>query len=75
MSFSSGDPFGNGNLLIIASKISSIPSPVLPEQEIAFVVSMPTTSSISFFVFSVSEAGKSILFNTGMTSWFISSAW
>ena len=60
---------------MIASKISSIPSPVLPEQEIALIVSMPTTSSISFFVFSVSEAGKSILFNTGTTSWLISSAW
>ncbi len=60
---------------MIASKILSIPSPVLPEQEIAFIVSMPTTSSISFFVFSMSEAGKSILFKIGITSWFISSAW
>ena len=53
---------------MIASKILSIPSPVLPEQEIAFIVSMPTTSSISFFVFSMSEAGKSILFKIGITS-------
>ena len=44
-------PFGGGSLLIIASKISSIPSPVFPEQGIAFVVSIPTTSSISFFFF------------------------
>ena len=61
-------PFGAGNLLIIVSKISSIPSPVFPEQEIAFVVSIPTTSSISVFVFSISEAGKSILFKIGITS-------
>ena len=61
-------PFGAGNLFIIASNISSIPSPVFPEQEIAFVVSIPTTSSISVFVFSISEAGKSILFKIGITS-------
>ena len=61
-------PFGEGNLFIMASKISSIPSPVLPEQEMAFVVSIPTTSSISFFVFSISDAGKSILFKMGITS-------
>ena len=51
---------------MMASKISSIPSPVLPEQGIALVVSIPTTSSISFFVFSKSDAGKSILFKTGI---------
>ena len=39
-----------------------MPSPVFPEHDMAFVVSMPTTSSISFFVFSISNAGKSILF-------------
>ena len=61
-------PFGAGNLLIMVSKISSIPSPVLPEQGIALVVSIPTTSSISFFVFSISDAGKSILFKIGITS-------
>ena len=55
-------------MFIIASKISSIPSPVFPEQEIALVVSIPTTSSISFFVLSISEAGKSILFNIGIIS-------
>ena len=61
---SSTIPFGAGNLLIMVSKISSIPSPVLPEQGIALVVSIPTTSSISFFVLSISDAGKSILFKT-----------
>ena len=61
-------PFGAGKFFIIASKISSTPSPVFPEQLIAFEVSIPTTSSISFFVFSISEAGKSILFKTGITS-------
>ena len=55
--------------------MSSIPSPVLPEHGIAVFVSIPTTSSISFFVFSISEAGRSILFNTGITSWLISNAW
>ena len=35
---------------------------------IAVDVSIPTTSSISFFVFSRSEAGKSILFKIGTTS-------
>ena len=34
-----------------------MPSPVLPEHGIAFEVSIPTTSSISFFVFSISDAG------------------
>ena len=60
---------------MIASRILSIPSPVLPEHGIALVVSMPTTSSISFFVLSISDAGRSILFRIGITSWFISSAW
>ena len=44
-------PVGLGNVVIICSKISSIPSPVLPEQEIALFVSIPTTSSISFLFF------------------------
>ena len=60
---------------MIVSKISSIPSPVLPEQEIALTVSIPTTSSISFLVFSISDAGRSILFKIGITSWLISKAW
>ena len=51
---------------MIDSKISSIPSPVFPEQDMAFEVSMPITSSICFFTFSVSEAGRSILFKTGI---------
>ena len=55
--------------------IIDTPSPVFPEQLIAFDVSIPTTSSISFLVFAISEAGKSILFNIGITSWLISSAW
>ena len=51
-----------------------IPSPVFPEQLIALDVSIPTTSSISFLVFSISDAGKSILFKIGITSWLISNA-
>ena len=61
-------PFGPGKVLIICSKISSIPSPVFPEQAIALFVSIPITSSICFFVFSKSDAGKSTLFNTGTIS-------
>ena len=60
--------FGAGKVLTIASKISSIPSPVFPEQLMALDVSIPITSSISCFVFSISEAGKSILFRIGITS-------
>ena len=56
------------------SKISSMPSPVLPEQLIACDVSIPITSSISFLALAISEAGKSILFKTGITSWLISNA-
>ena len=67
-SFSSWVPLGAGKSLTIASNILSIPSPVLPEQPIAIEVSIPITSSISFFVFSKSEAGKSILFKIGITS-------
>ena len=44
-------PLGPGKLVIICSKISSIPSPVFPEQGIAPSVSIPITSSICFFVF------------------------
>ena len=57
---SSFSPFGPGNILIICSKISSIPSPVFPEHGIALLVSIPITSSICLLVFSKSEAGKSI---------------
>ena len=52
--------------MIIFSKISSIPSPVLPEHGTALSVSIPITSSICFFVLSKSDAGKSILFSTGI---------
>ena len=68
-------PFGDGNILIICSNISSIPSPVFPEHFTELVVSIPITSSICFFVLSISEAGKSILFNTGTISWLMSKAW
>ena len=61
-------PSGAGNDTIICSRISLIPSPVFPEQGIAFSVLMPITSSICVFVFSKSEAGKSILFRTGTIS-------
>ena len=47
---------------MICSKISSIPSPVFPEQGTAPDVSIPITSSICLFVLSMSDAGKSILF-------------
>jgi len=65
----------NKKILIIDSKISSTPSPVFPEQLIERLVSIPMTSSICFFTFSTSAAGKSILFNTGIISWLLSSAW
>ena len=61
-------PFGGGKFLTIDSKISSTPSPVFPEQLIERLVSIPITSSICFLTFSVSAAGKSILFNTGIIS-------
>ena len=61
-------PFGPGRICIICSKISSIPSPVFPEQGIALEVSMPITSSICLLVLSKSEAGKSILFSIGIIS-------
>ena len=61
-------PLGPGSDLIICSKISPIPSPVFPEHGMAFSVSIPITSSICFFVFSKSDAGKSILFKTGTIS-------
>ena len=53
---------------MIFSKISSMPSPVFPEHGTALSVSIPITSSICFFVRSISEAGKSILFRTGIIS-------
>ena len=68
-------PFGPGRTFIICSRISSMPSPVFPEQGTADDVSIPITSSICLFVLSKSDAGKSILFKTGIISWLISSAW
>jgi hypothetical protein len=67
-------PSGAGNDTIICSKILLIPSPVFPEQGIAFSVSIPITSSICCFVFSKSEAGKSTLFKTGTISCLVSKA-
>ena len=66
--FSSFLPLGPGKELTIFSKMSTIPSPVLPEHLTALEVSIPITSSICFFVLSVSDAGKSILFKTGIIS-------
>ena len=68
-------PLGLGRISIIFSKISSTPSPVLPEQGTEFFVSIPITSSICLFDLSKSDAGKSILFKIGIISWFESSAW
>ena len=46
-----------------AARISlTMPTPVFPEHGIAPSVSIPITSSICFFVFSKSEAGRSTLF-------------
>ena len=52
-----------------------MPSPVFPEHLIDWVVSIPITSSICLLTLSGSEAGKSILFNTGIISWLLSNAW
>ena len=68
-------PLGFGKISIIFSNISSIPSPVLPEQGIELDVSIPITSSICLFALSKSDAGKSILFKTGIISWLESKAW
>ena len=70
----SSKEFGSGNLSTIASKSSSIPSPVFAETSIEFLVSIPMTSSICFFTFSESDAGRSILFKTGIISWSYSIA-
>ena len=43
-------------------------SPVVRKQETDEEVSIPITSSICFFVFSISDAGKSILLSTGIIS-------
>ena len=49
--FSSITPFGAGNLLIIASNISSIPSPVFPEQEIAQLSQFQQRPQFQFLFF------------------------
>ena len=48
--FAEISPLGAGNVVIICSKISSIPSPVFPEHGTAFDVSIPITSSICLLV-------------------------
>ena len=58
----------SGNLFINASKIKSIPSPVLADTFTASLESRPITSSICLQTFSGSAAGRSILFKTGMIS-------
>ena len=63
-----GLPLGEGILATMASKISSTPMPVLAEQGMASVASMPITSSISALALSGSAWGKSILLSTGSTS-------
>ena len=63
-----------GSLLSIAYKISLMPTPVFAEQLIAFYVSSPIISSISFFIFSASAPGKSTLFKTGIISRLFSNA-
>ncbi len=61
-------PLGGGMRAITASMISSMPMPVLAEQGMASVASMPITSSISALAFSGSALGRSILLSTGTTS-------
>ncbi len=58
----SGLPRGAGMRVITASRISSMPSPVLAEQGMAWLASMPITSSISAMALSGSACGRSILF-------------
>ena len=61
-------PLGGGTRETIVSNTSLTPSPVLAEQRIASEASMPITSPISSITRSGSADGKSILFNTGVTS-------
>jgi len=51
-----------------------MPMPVLAEQGMASLASMPITSSTSAFAFSGSACGRSILLSTGSTSTPSSSA-
>ena len=69
-----GLPRGAGTLATMASRISSMPMPVLAEQGMASVASMPITSSISDLALSGSACGRSILLSTGTTSTPSSSA-
>ena len=64
----SGLPRGAGMRVITASRMSSMPSPVLALQGIASSASMPITSSISALARSGSACGRSILLSTGTTS-------
>ena len=57
--------FGGGTRAITASRISSMPSPVLALARIASCAGMPTMSSISSITRSGSADGRSILFSTG----------
>ena len=68
-------PLGAGRRFTMASSRSSMPRPLLAETMTASDVSMPTTSSISLHTRSGSADGRSILFRTGMISWFTSIAW
>jgi len=63
-----GLPLGAGMRATTASRMSSTPMPVLAEQGIASVASMPITSSISALALSGSALGRSILLSTGTTS-------
>ena len=62
-----GSPFGGGMRAITASRMSSMPSPVLALARTASCASMPMMSSISSITRSGSADGRSILFSTGTT--------
>ena len=65
-------PSGAGSDTIICSRISSIPSPVFPEQGMAFSVSIPITSSICVFVFSKSDAVNQFYLRQGLShAWYL----
>ena len=61
----SRSPSGGGRWAMIASSVSTMPSPVLAETGMAPEASMPITSSICSAVRDRSEAGRSILLSTG----------
>ncbi len=64
----SGSPLGGGTLWTIASRISSMPTPILAEAGIAPEASIPMTCSICSLARSGSAPGRSILLSTGMIS-------